>query len=49
MFAILFSITFEAWFQASLNPFTIIALLVITLLQYVKPADAEEKGAVPVL
>ncbi|CAN5465041.1 hypothetical protein BH11BAC2_BH11BAC2_18390 [soil metagenome] len=36
MFAILFSITFEAWFQASLNPFTIIALLIITLLQYVK-------------
>lgn len=33
LFAILFSITFEAWFQASLNPFTVIALLIITLLQ----------------
>lgn len=49
MFAIMFSITFEAWFQASLNPFTIMALMVITLLQYVKPADAEKKGAVSVL
>lgn len=49
MFAIMFSITFEAWFQASLNPFTIMALMVITLLQYVKPTDAEKKGAVSVL
>ncbi len=49
MFAIMFSITFEAWFQASLNPFTIIALMVITLLQYDKPVETEEKGTVPVL
>lgn len=34
LFALLFSIAFEAWFQASLNPFTIIALMIITLLQW---------------
>jgi hypothetical protein len=49
MFTIMFSITFEAWFQASLNPFTISALLVITLLQYVKPISTEEKSTLPVL
>lgn len=50
MFAIMFSITFEAWFQASLNPFTIIALLIITLLQYEKPTTAtEEESTLPVL
>ena len=49
MLAIMFSITFEAWFQASLNPFTIVALMVITLLQYVKPVETEEKSTVPVL
>ena len=36
MFAIIFSNMFESWLQASLNPFTIIALLVLTLLQYEK-------------
>lgn len=46
-FAILFSTNFESWFQASLNPFTIIALLVLTLLQYEKPKTQE--GTVPVL
>lgn len=49
MFAIMFSITFEAWFQASLNPFTIIALLIITLLQYEKPTSAEEESTLPLL
>ena len=48
MFTILFSITFEAWFQASLNPFTIVALLNIILLGYVKPSP-EEQAAVSVL
>jgi O-antigen ligase len=49
MFAIMFSISFEAWFQASLNPFTIIALLAITLLQY-KPHDTTAKeSTLPVL
>lgn len=47
LFAILFSTNFESWFQASLNPFTIIALLVLTLLQYEKPKPQE--GPVPVL
>ncbi len=47
-FAIIFSNMFESWLQASLNPFTIIALLVLTLLQYEKP-KAEKEGAVPVL
>ncbi len=49
MFAVMFSITFEAWFQASLNPFTIIALLVITLLQYEKPVDTAKNTPLPVL
>jgi O-antigen ligase len=48
LLTILFSISFEAWFQASLNPFTIVALLNITLLAYVKPAT-EEQTAVSVL
>lgn len=48
LFAILFSNMFEAWLQASLNPFTIIALLVLTLLLYEKPATKEE-GVVSVL
>ncbi|MBK9402765.1 MAG: O-antigen ligase family protein [Bacteroidetes bacterium] len=48
MFAIIFSNMFESWLQASLNPFTIIALLVLTLLQYEKPA-AKEESPVPVL
>jgi hypothetical protein len=47
LFAILFSTNFESWFQASLNPFTIVALLVLTLLQYEKPGPKE--SAVPLL
>ncbi|MBL7924540.1 MAG: O-antigen ligase family protein [Bacteroidia bacterium] len=49
MFAIMFSITFEAWFQASLNPFTVIALLIISLLQYAKPSSDPKESPVPVL
>ena len=55
MFAIMFQITFEPWFQSSLNPFTSLALLVIVLLQYEQPLGAtqpvEEKQevSVPVL
>ncbi|HQF28751.1 MAG TPA: O-antigen ligase family protein [Bacteroidia bacterium] len=47
MFAILFSCMFEAWFQGSLNPFTIIAILNITLLQHVD--TTQEKDTIPVL
>jgi len=47
MFAILFSCMFEAWFQGSLNPFTIIAILNITLLQHVE--TTQEKNTIPVL
>lgn len=47
MFAILFSCMFEAWFQGSLNPFTIIAILNITLLQHVD--TTQEKDTFPVL
>lgn len=36
MFAIMFQITFEPWFQSSLNPFTSLALLIIVLLQITK-------------
>jgi len=49
MFAIMFSISFEAWFQASLNPFTVIALLLITLLQYVHHETTPQESTVPVL
>ena len=50
LFAILFSITFESWFVGSLNPFTIIALLIITTLLYKRPDGAEEeKNIVPLL
>lgn len=50
LFAILFSITFESWFVGSLNPFTIIALFIITSLQ-MKKTDVvpAEKNIVPVL
>ncbi len=47
MFAILFSCMFEAWFQGSLNPFTIIAILNIILLQHVE--TKEEKNTISVL
>ncbi|MBK7964608.1 MAG: O-antigen ligase family protein [Bacteroidetes bacterium] len=49
MFAIMFSISFEAWFQASLNPFTIMALLAITLIQYKVDEPATQESALPVL
>ncbi len=48
LFAIIFSNMFESWLQASLNPFTIIALLILTLLQYAKP-QANAESPVPVL
>lgn len=34
MFAVMFSITFESWLMGSLNPFTIVFLIIITLLYY---------------
>jgi O-antigen ligase len=55
MFAIMFQITFEPWFQSSLNPFTSMALLVIVLLQYEKPSGeavatgAKQEVSIPVL
>ena len=48
LFTLVFSINFEPWFQSSLNPFTIMALLIITLLQFT-PHATEEKSIVPVL
>lgn len=42
LFAIIFSNMFESWLQSSLNPYTIIALLILTLLQYDKPTAKEE-------
>lgn len=48
LFAILFSIMFESWFVGSLNPFTIIALLIITTLQFKKTdGAAKEENTVP--
>lgn len=49
MFAILFAITFEPWFQSSLNPFTTLALLIITLLQYEQPLGEAKEDPDPVL
>jgi O-antigen ligase len=55
MFAIMFQITFEPWFQSSLNPFTSLALLVIVLLQYeqplgvTQPVEEKQEVSVPVL
>ena len=48
LFAILFSIMFESWFVGSLNPFTILAVFLLTLLQFKKPHDSEkEKDLIP--
>ncbi|MFM7016569.1 MAG: O-antigen ligase family protein [Bacteroidota bacterium] len=47
LFAFLFSCTFEAWFQGSLNPFTIMALACISLLHF-RNVEKEE-NTVPVL
>ncbi len=41
--AVAFSANFEPWLAASLNPFTIIFLMSITLLIYFKPETDEEK------
>ncbi len=50
LFAILFSISFESWLIGSLNPFTIIALLAITLMQTkITHDEQEEKDSIPVL
>lgn len=50
LFAILFSISFESWFMGSLNPFTIVAILTITLMQIKLPShEQEEKSSIPVL
>lgn len=55
MFAIMFQITFEPWFQSSLNPFTSLALLAIVLLQTSKPVSnavttgEKQENSVPVL
>jgi len=47
LFAFLFSCTFEAWFQGSLNPFTIMALACISLLHFRNVEQKED--SVPVL
>jgi O-antigen ligase len=48
MFAIMFSISFESWASSSLSPFTVIFLLIITLLQYDKNENPAEENLVPV-
>ena len=48
LFAILFSIMFESWLVGSLNPFTILAVFLLTLLQFKKTDDAaKEKDLIP--
>lgn len=47
MFAIMFSISFESWAASSLSPFTIIFLLIITLLQYQKNESPAQEALVP--
>ncbi|MEP7262897.1 MAG: O-antigen ligase family protein [Bacteroidota bacterium] len=50
LFAILFSISFESWLMGSLNPFTIVAILTITLMQIkISTHEQEEKNSIPVL
>jgi hypothetical protein len=50
LFAILFSISFESWLMGSLNPFTIIAILTVSLMQFNKVADeTQEENRIPVL
>jgi hypothetical protein len=50
LFAILFSISFESWLMGSLNPFTIVAIMSITLMQIkINHHEQEEKNSIPVL
>ena len=54
MFAVMFSITFESWLMGSLNPYTIVFLMIITLMHYdtrsisTNIAEEQEKSLVPV-
>lgn len=50
LFAVLFSINFESWLMGSLNPFTIVLIMTITLMQIkVTTYEQEEKNRIPVL
>lgn len=50
LFSILFSISFESWLMGSLNPFTIVAILTITLMQMkIDHHEQEEKNSISVL
>ncbi len=49
LYALLFSITFEAWLMGSLNPFNIMFLFVMKLLTHDPHPAEEEKSPVPVL
>ena len=50
LFTLLFANMFESWINASLSPYTIIALLIITTLQYKKTdGAASQENTVPVL
>ncbi len=43
MFAVLFSANLEAWLMASLNPFTIIFVMTITVLAFQNPEEEEDE------
>jgi O-antigen ligase len=50
LFAILFSISFESWFMGSLNPFTIVAIMSITLMSSkINQYEQEKENRIPVL
>ena len=43
LFALLFSVSFESWLTASLNPFTIILIMILTVLLYQSGNSNQEK------
>ncbi len=47
LFTILFTISFESWAAASLSPFFLLLLLIITLLQYQKNEPVTQKDIIP--
>lgn len=46
MFAVMFSVTYESWLVSSLNPFTIILLIIITMVTEEEIAQWDDNSAV---
>ena len=45
MFALMFSITYESWLVSSLNPYTIIVLIIITIVSEAEIVEWEVFGS----